>query len=164
MPAQTRILDFSGLQNLLRKLATLGAKAETIASGAILLEAEKIMAKSKKRVPVDSGNLRASGSVQGPEMSGGHMTVVLGYGGPVGVGNQGDTNKEPVNYAIVQHEDFSLSHQKVLSKKESARRGGSVTGDIGGPKYLEIPMLEAVNGMEARLGARIKRGIEDAAR
>lgn len=165
MPAQTRILDFSGLQKLLTKLSALGAKAETIAGAALYQEAEAIMTKSKKRTPVDTGNLRASGSVQRPELSGGRMTVVLGYGGPVGVGNQGgETNKEAVNYAIVQHEDMSLDHSKILSKKESKRRGGVVWGEIGGPKYLEVPMLEAVNGMEARLGAKIQKGIEDAAK
>lgn len=163
MPAQSQILNLSGLQGLLKKLAALGAKAETIAGAAIYQEAERIMAKSKRLTPVSSGNLRASGSVQGPERSGGHMTVVMGYGGPVGVGNQGDTNSEAVNYAVIQHEDLSLSHVKTLSKKEAAKRGVAV-GDIGGPKFLEKPTLEAVAGMEARLGNRIKKGIEEAAK
>lgn len=90
------------------------------------------------------------------------MTVVLGYGGPAGAGNQGDTNKDAVGYAIVQHEDLSLDHSKRLSKKESQRRGGVVRGEIGGPKYLERPMLEAANGLEARLGEAIGKAIEDA--
>lgn len=61
MPAQTLLIDLSGLQDLLRKLATLGAKAETIAGAAIYREAEAIMTKSKKLVPVDSGELTGIG-------------------------------------------------------------------------------------------------------
>lgn len=163
MPAQTRLIDFSGTQKLIKALHALGNQAAEIVGAALYREGEQIMTESKKRVPVDTGNLRASGSVQGPTFSGGRMTVTLGYGGPVGVGNQGgETNREAVNYAVVQHEDIDLNHAKALSKKESRRRGGVVWGEIGGPKYLEIPMLEAVNGMEARLGAMIQKGIEDA--
>lgn len=134
MPAQTRILDFSGLQDLLRKLATLGAKAEMIAGAAIYQEGEAIMAKSKLQCPVDLGSLRATGVVSNPENHSGHVTVTLGYGGPA------------VKYAIVQHESLEFHHT------------------VGKAKFLEDPMLEAVNGMEARLGARIAKGIEDAAR
>lgn len=134
MPAQTQIIDLSGLQDLLRKLATLGAKAETIAGAAIYQEGEAIMAKSKEQCPVDFGALLSSGHVTEPETRSGHIVVTLGYGGPA------------VKYAIVQHEKLEFKHT------------------VGNAKFLEIPTLEAVSGMEARLGARIKKGIEDAAR
>ena len=92
------------------------------------------MTESKKQCPVDVGTLRSTGHVQGPETSGGHVVVTLGYGGPA------------APYAIVQHERLDFHHT------------------VGKAKFLEVPMLEAVNGMEARLGAAIKKGIEDAAR
>lgn len=132
MPAQTRIIDLSGLQGLLRKLATLGAKAETIAGAAIYQEAEAIMTESKKQCPVDFGNLKNTGNVSPPENHSGHISVTLGYGGP------------SVKYAVVQHESLEFHHT------------------VGKAKFLEDPMLEAVNGMEARLGVRIQKGIEDA--
>ena len=134
MAAQTQILDLSGLNVLLQKLTALGKKADTIAGAALYQEAEAIMTKSKEQCPVDFGNLRATGTVAPPENRGGHMVVELGYGGPA------------VKYAIVQHEAMNYQHT------------------VGKAKYLEDPMLEAVNGMEQRLGQRIAKGIEDAAR
>lgn len=164
MPSQTRILDFSGTAAFLRKLRQIRGAGQQAAKAALYQEAEQIMTTSKKRCPVDVGNLRNSASVQPPKIEQGHIVVVMGYGGPVGIGNQGETNDKAVNYAIIQHEDLSLNHSKMLSKKESARRGGVIWGEIGGPKYLEKPVLAAERGMEARLRARIKKGLEDAAR
>jgi len=134
MPAQSQILNLSGLQGLMKKLAALGAKAETIAGAAIYQEAERIMAKSKHETPVDLGNLRATGVVSEPEIRGNHVVVTLGFGGPA------------APYAIVQHERLDFVHK------------------VGKAKFLEGPTLEAVAGMEARLGNRIKKGIEDAAK
>ena len=165
MPAQSRIIDLAGGDELIRKLKALGEKAQTIVGGALYREAEAIMTESKKQCPVDLGNLRASGSVSLPELQGAMVVVTLGYGGPSGSGNHGgETNKKDVGYAIVQHEDLDLDHSKVLSKKEGQRRGGVVWGAIGKAKYLEDPMLSAVSGMEERLANGIAKGIDDAAR
>lgn len=134
MATQSRIIDLSGDQEFLRKLKSLGDRATTIVSGALLQEAEAIMTESKKQVPVDTGNLRSSGHVTPPEVRGGHVAVTLAYGGPA------------APYAIVQHERLDLRHT------------------VGKAKYLEDPLLEAASGMERRIGSIIRKGIEDAAR
>ena len=47
---------------------------------ALLQEAENVMGVSKRRTPVDTGNLRATGHVKNPETHGGITSVVLAYG------------------------------------------------------------------------------------
>lgn len=161
MPSQTVTLDFTGVKQLQAVLKKLGSHATQAAKAALYQEAERIMTVSKKSCPVDLGNLRASGQVSQPSEAGGHIVVELGYGGPAGAGNHGgETNKEHVGYAIVQHEDLSLDHSKLLSKKESKRRGGVVWGEIGGAKYLERPVLDAAKDLEVRLGRRMKQELE----
>jgi hypothetical protein len=59
---------------------------------------EKIMAKSKKLVPVLTGALKDSGSVQVREQ-GERFTVELGYGGPA------------APYAVFVHEDALAEHK-----------------------------------------------------
>jgi hypothetical protein len=108
----------------------MGEAGQQAAKAALYQEGEAIMTESKRQCPVDLGNLRATGHVSQPEMQQGHITVTLAYGGP------------SATYAIVQHERLDFRHT------------------VGKAKYLEDPMLAAVNGMEARLRARIKRGLE----
>jgi hypothetical protein len=132
MASQTRIIDLSGDTAFFRKLKSLGDRATTIVSAALLQEAEAIMTESKQQCPVDTGALRASGHVTPPEISGGHVAVTLAYGGPA------------APYAIFVHEKLTARHP------------------IGKAKYLEDPLLGAVNGIEARLGAMIRKGIESA--
>ena len=47
---------------------------------ALMQEGENVMAESKKRTPVDTGNLRASGHVKLPVTKAGRTSVTLGYG------------------------------------------------------------------------------------
>jgi hypothetical protein len=109
-------------------------------------EAEAIMAVSQPRVPVDEGILRASGTVGDIEYGGGSgpgrasngrftaggnlVQVRLGYGGPA------------EEYAARQHEELEWSHT------------------VGEAKYLEKPMMEAMPGMEGRIGLRVRRELE----
>ena len=134
MPAQSRIIDLAGGEELIRKLKALGEKAQTIVGGVLYREAEAIMTESKTQCPVDVGTLRASGHVQDPVSSGGQVIVTLGYGGPA------------VPYAIVQHEAMNFQHT------------------VGNAKFLEDPMLAAVTGVEERLAKGIAKGIDDATR
>ncbi len=95
---------------------------------ALYQEAERIMADSKENyVPVDWGNLRASGHVDEPKVSGTGASVELGFGGPA------------TPYALRQHEELSYTHE------------------VGEAKYLEKPLIAAMDGLAARLGARIRR-------
>lgn len=69
-------------------------------AAALYREAELIMAESKKRTPVDTGNLRATGHVKPPTVKGGKAEVVLAYG---------------TEYAIYVHE-IPASHPTGQSK------------------------------------------------
>ena len=58
-------------------------------------EGELVMARSVRRTPVDTGNLRASAHVKRPETSGGKTTVTVAYG---------------TDYAIYVHEILTNEH------------------------------------------------------
>ena len=93
-------------------------------AGAVLDEAEAIMARSKEHFcPVDTGVLRASGIVLPPEIVGSHIDVQMGYGGNASA------------YAEEVHENLSAHHP------------------VGQAKYLEDPVLMAASGMTERIVA-----------
>ena len=85
-------------------------------------------------VPVDTGTLKASGTVLPPEREGSRVTVTLGFGGAA------------KDYAEIQErrEDF---HHKV-----------------GQAHYLETAVLDAVPTMQTELAARVAADIEGHAR
>jgi hypothetical protein len=123
-------VKITGGRELVAKLSALADNGRVghAAGAAIYQEGEAIMARSKEEfVPVDLGALRSSGHVQMPEVSGNKATVEMGYGGP------------SAPYALEQHEEMGYGHE------------------VGGAKYLERPLLEAVPGMPERLGARMRR-------
>lgn len=98
-----------------------------LAGGALKLEGELIMTDSKEHyVPVDEGTLRDSGHVTDPTIQGSKVFVELGFGGEA----------EP--YAWVQHENLEFKHK------------------VGGPKFLETPMLQAAPQLGDRLAQRIR--------
>jgi len=132
-------------------LAEFGKDALTAAKRGLYVLAEEIITESKKRVPVDTGNLRASGHVLPAEIVDNSATIIFGYGGPAGVGNQKETNAKAVGYALPVHERFDVSHEKRYSKKQRVRFG-TATGARTGAKYLESVLLEFAPRMEARLG------------
>ena len=86
-------------------------------------EGERIMTDSKANyAPVDLGTLRSSGFVQQPVFNKTSAEVTLGYGGAA------------ASYAVIQHENMSYRHT------------------VGGPKYLERPVLHAKKSMSNRIG------------
>ena len=95
-------------------------------AGALFLEGEQIMAKSKRIVPVATGALRASGNVQPPEVVGKRVRIVLGYGGAA------------APYAVFVHER-PATHAPPTQWK-----------------YLEQPMNEAIPGMARRIARRME--------
>ena len=120
-------VEIEGGDALARKLQEMGAKAMPLAAQALRMEAEAIMADSKSRyVPVDTGVLRASGVVGTPTVDRDGAEVRMGYGGAA------------EGYAVIQHEMMDYKHA------------------VGGPKYLERPLLEAAKGMAARLAQALK--------
>lgn len=98
---------------------------------ALYQEASNVIAHSQQDlVPVDTGTLKASGTVLPPERVGSRTTVTLGYGGAA------------KDYAEIQErrEDF---HHKV-----------------GQAHYLEQAVMDAVPGLGERLAARLRADIE----
>jgi len=79
---------------------------------AMMSVGEEWMTEAKKRTPVDTGALRASGHVQGPEEIGDTMIVKLVFGGP------------SADYAMDVHENLDAYHR------------------VGQAKYLESVILE----------------------
>ena len=90
-------------------------------------------------VPVDLGELRASGHVVSDKTK---LEVTLGFGGPAGIGNQGNTNKGDVGYAIVQHENTDYSHR------------------VGESGYLRKPLYAAVAHLAEDIGKDIQEDVE----
>lgn len=116
-----------GTQSMRRKLDRLAAQFENRLPVALQTEGELVMTTSKRDfVPVDTGNLRATGHVEKVRRVGKTLVVRLVYGG------------SSAPYALKQHEDMTLSHT------------------VGGPKYLERPLVNAAPGMPARLAARMR--------
>jgi hypothetical protein len=112
---------------------------------ALRVEAEvEVMTPAKKSirggegVPVDLGPLRSSGHVKDVERRGKELSVAMGFGGPAGAGNLGETNREYVGYAIIQHENPNFHHT------------------VGSWKYLEIPFNRAIVGMAERIAKEVK--------
>ena len=106
-------LTLKGVDVVLKNLRQIQTNVPDSAGAALFNRAEVIMTDSKQNyVPVDTGALRGSGHVQQPVKSGNEIAVTMGYGG---VANA---------YAIPQHERLDYNHT------------------VGGPKYLERPLLE----------------------
>ena len=110
---------------------------------ALVEEAEDLMADSKQVVPVDTGNLRDSGTVLPPKRGVGLMDVSVeaGYGGPA------------APYALVVHENPRAGKTGGVTPSGSKRRFFAQTG---GWKYLEQPFNQRVKGVEGRVAAIIK--------
>lgn len=123
-------IEIKGARELRNKLVRAGSEAGKIMSIALYQEAEKIMSKSKKQVPVDTGALRGTGHVQLPQKLGNNIQVKLGYGGPA------------AEYAVYVHENLNARHK------------------VGKAKYLEDPALEHARNMGDRLQAKVERALE----
>lgn len=124
-------IQVTGLDAALRDLRATRQQLLPTLGRALHEEAKPVMQVSQDRyVPVDKGDLKASGTVHEPEIRGDSVSVELTYGGP------------GIEYAEVVHEDLTMRHPN----------GGSA-------KFLELPFLERANGMGERVGARAAREI-----
>jgi len=115
-----------GLEQMKANLLRAAAKFPALVEAALYQEAQIEMTESKRRVPVEHGILRGSGTVHRPTRSGRRISVMLSYGGPAEA------------YAIVQHERLDYLHP----------RGGQA-------KYLESVLNESMPHMAARLATRM---------
>lgn len=130
-------IDTSGFDVLIARLQLLPAVAKGNSLNNLLEVAERVMEDSRENYcPFESGDLKLSGVVGPGEDA---ASVILMYG-EVGSGAE--------DYALEQHENMSYDHS---APKHSG---------IGGPKYLERPMLihhqEFVEAVEQGLKSTVE--------
>jgi hypothetical protein len=87
------------------------------------------MRASKEQVPLRDGQLRGSGMVQEPQISGTNWSITMGYGGAASA------------YALIQHENLSFHHPQEGRKA----------------KYLSDPFRDALPGIEDRMSEFVVR-------
>lgn len=127
MPEKTISVEVTGVDKLVENLRAYGAKALQALAAEMFIEAEATMAESKQEVPVDTGALRASGTVLSPEFTEQGVVVQMGYGGAA------------VDYAVYVHEDLTKHHP------------------VGNAKFLEGPVNRRASGMGERIGQGMAR-------
>lgn len=111
-------------------LATYRQRFPDRVASSMYQEAQVEMIESKKRCPVDTGRLRASGTVHRPRFAGSVITVEMTYGGPA------------VNYAVYVHEDLEAYHR------------------VGEAKFLESVIRESSPYMHSRILQRVLWNLE----
>jgi len=121
-------VDFkiSGTGSIERAFGKIASKTVTSAGRALREEAEIEMTEAKQRTPVDTGALRGSGRVEGPETNADEVSVTLGFGGPA------------APYALHVHENLEAFHK------------------VGQAKYLESVLIESQPYMADRVAKRLK--------
>jgi hypothetical protein len=138
--ATTIRLEWRNLPKFRKSLQKYGHGAILAAAGALYRESQRVITTSKAGfVPVDRGILRASGFVELPQITAHQISVTMGFGGPAGRGNQGETNDRDVGYALVVHE-VQVFHP------------------VGQSHYLSVPLRAALIDMDDRLAADIRKG------
>lgn len=123
-------LEITGLDALQARLQQLADDMPNEIGSALRAEAEIEMTEAKRRTPVKTGALRASGMVTGPTVSGGEISVTMSFGGGA------------VDYAIEVHENLAMFHP----------RGGQA-------KFLESVVLESAPYLGQRVAERMSKGL-----
>lgn len=133
------LLKIDGVADLIRKFNALKVNTKKIVMGALRTEMEGILQLAvDKYVPIDSGQLRDSKHMRGSFE--GDTVMVEGGFGPV-------FNERGSGYAVPVHE---------IPEPPSKSIGGrSASHEFGSWKYLQIPFLERMGGMEARIQAHL---------
>lgn len=113
-------IELVGLEKVIKTTERIEG-GEQILAQAMYAEATVILNESKRIVPVDTGNLRASGRVERPEVGNGKASVEISYGGAA------------APYALIVHE---------VPPNSGGRWGTGMTHKAGQTfKYLEIPVM-----------------------
>jgi hypothetical protein len=107
-----------------------GANAGRALSQALYREAALIFEESQDEVPLDTGNLRASGKLGLPQIQGSELVVEISYGGAA------------ADYALVVHEDLERNYRN--GKKS---------------KYLEDPAKRRIIGLSGRLLRSVRKSM-----
>lgn len=117
-------------KKLLQVLAIGGPKAIKTMGQALYREGAEIFEESQDEVPLDTGNLRASGLLELPKIEGKEIVVDISYGGAA------------ADYALAVHEDLETQFRN--NKKA---------------KYLEDPARRRIRGMDTRLLAAVRKAM-----
>jgi hypothetical protein len=115
-----------GVNEMIQKAKRADADYQQRLKRAMREEAEIEMTEAKRRTPVDTGALRASGHVEGPDKNGQTFDVTWVFGGAA------------APYAIYVHENEEAFHP------------------VGQAKFLESVVNESRSSMAARLAARMR--------
>ena len=127
MAVRFALLDTDGIR---RKIASLQRDLPDEIGRAIRAEAEIEATESKRRTPVDTGNLRASIHVEGPTTEpGGSISAAVVAGGPA------------APYAVFVHEDLDAYHK------------------VGQAKFIESTLRESAPFLPARIASRLRSAI-----
>jgi hypothetical protein len=124
----------TGIEQVRQHLQDLSAQVPFLMVLAVQQEGEAVLAASQPLVPIETGALRASGTVSDAALDGAVASVAISYGGP-GAGFE----RTPSQYAIVVHEDTTMRHP----------RGGQA-------HFLSQPLFEATQGMLERLADAVR--------
>lgn len=119
-------LKIEGFKEIYRKMGLIEAELLKGAQKGLKTTSESILGESQKLVPVDTGTLQKSGTVQYNEDK---TIATISYNTP---------------YALKQHEDNTLNHDK--SKNPDAQA-----------KYLERPFNEKKGELESNIGNEFER-------
>jgi hypothetical protein len=95
-------LRVDGPEELLNSIQRFANEYPQVAAQALYDELRLVMNESQRQVPVDTGILRASGSVDVPMSEGGIITSSLGYS---------------TNYAVYVHENLEAFHKPPTKAK-----------------------------------------------
>ena len=145
-------ISHSGANQVLARLKGIRDAFPQQVGRAVYKRAQGVMTRSKREfVPVaekQGGVLRASGHVQSPEIHGRDISVTLSFGGAADA------------YAIAVHEHLSEHSPPSWQKAEESGDGVQFHPGGAGPKFLEIPLMEAVGTMAVDIAEDLKGQIK----
>ena len=137
MPAPAMSFKMTGIEAMIQRLARMKLQFDDDVVIAIREEAEVIIRRAKQEfVPIDDSALKGSGFVNDVVRKGKDVSVDMGFGGAASA------------YALTVHETPSSADPR-------SWKGKSVSFKKGGPKYLERPLMEAVQGMDVRIARKV---------
>ena len=123
-------MDFEGLAAAQAGLASLPITISQGFKTALRDWAEDVLARSQQLVPVNTGRLKSSGQVIGPEMKDGAWQVHIGYG-----------DRKTAFYAAIVHERLDVRHPR------------------GQAKFLEQPLIEKLKTLDSALAGVIEAAL-----
>ena len=145
-------IRMDGLKQLKENLRASGNEMTDAFSKAIFELVNEVAKESSRLVPVDTGNLRSSRTVEfNRSPDGTQVNAEIAYGGSA------------APYAVVQHERLDYWHpprppgKSVVGGRQGT--GPVAPGEGRGPKYLEFPFMELMSRQPADLVERVRRNV-----